>query len=820
MRASVVSLCAVLALALVAAPALGDIYINSPRGSNNRLDEANRDRDNGDRLFDSQNNNRGGYNVGSVYYYTGSTVTFEWTAQHSCGDKTRQTCELILQYTCDDRLRDGTTTTTIPTNPNDCYGFDCDTDLRFGRHESFLSYQSCKNTMRNRGLFTGSQNLNADTQQYTRQNPGGTRRGYECPEERDHYPYWQPTIWRDIAVLTNNPERCAAYQAESQNVKPKSYCYVPAAMLQAYNDQNKAGWIPISQSPCEALSWFDPAKNATVYGQWRTQSAWGIPAPVCRENQWSRDNHHGNVVGSGGFMASFNWTVPADLVHERCAARLRYNISTNDIVNWNNATIQAGYMGDFAANPLTRRPQANRDPATLPLWESYRLNYTDVAASFTGTLDATALKASREYVMKNNPRVDFFGSLLPPVAKAALKTQLAINTAQYGRTFQDRTHRFAIRTRPASIPSDAVIHNLQVRGKRGNIVQVYPGVEYYFTPNRLNMQQGDYVHIQWTGSNTNPNNNAGQGLEGTDRSNIVVLHSPNYDDKYAATNPPTLGIWGNAYPGRVDGAVPFLGLSLSDQTYLATLQWNRGMENAGLGGAQFGGSMDELNDAGTYFDMGPRQVTQAGVYHYLSTRNNAFSNRSQKGKIVVSSVAARTEAIGVLGGKVLTAGDQGAHIEAGTFTGLQMVTAAATPRESANVQGPSHQASDFMELQFDAEGLAPGAAVTFSLNYDNSPLHITKLKRASSLTADDWETASGDFSGGRVEGEATQPGVYAVTSKLNGGAVAGIVIGILVFLAAVTFIVWKVYTRSKAGGGPAVSNSAKAGLPMTDINKV
>ena len=30
------------------------------------------------RLFDSQNNNRGGYNVGSLYYYAGSTLPIEW----------------------------------------------------------------------------------------------------------------------------------------------------------------------------------------------------------------------------------------------------------------------------------------------------------------------------------------------------------------------------------------------------------------------------------------------------------------------------------------------------------------------------------------------------------------------------------------------------------------------------------------------------------------------------------------------------------------------------------------------------------------------
>ncbi len=222
---------------------------------------------------------------------------------------------------------------------NECYNFDCDTDLRFGRHESIPSYTACKNTMRNKGLFTASQNLEGDAQSqigscstawmlacysatllvchshsllvpvslcsvYTRQNPGGTRRGLECPEERDYFPYWAPTIWRDIAVLTNDPSRCAAYQAESQNVKGKSYCYVPPAMLQSYTDKEKKGWIPITQNACEALPFYDTSINATVFGQWRTKAAWGLPPPICRENQWQRDNHHGNTIG--GFHSNFN----------------------------------------------------------------------------------------------------------------------------------------------------------------------------------------------------------------------------------------------------------------------------------------------------------------------------------------------------------------------------------------------------------------------------------------------------------------------------------------------------------------------------------
>ena len=46
--------------------------------------------------------------------------------------------------------------------------------------------------------------------------------------------------------------------------------------------------------------------------------------------------------------------------------------------------------------------------------------------------------------------------------------------------------------------------------------------------------------------------------------------------------------------------------------------------------------MSELDDAGTYYNHGLRKVTSSGIYNYMCTRNNNFSNRSQKGRLIIT----------------------------------------------------------------------------------------------------------------------------------------------------------------------------------------
>ena len=106
------------------------------------------------------------------------------------------------------------------------------------------------------------------------------------------------------------------------------------------------------------------------------------------------------------------------------------------------------------------------------------------------TLRATG----RRSPVEQNPNVNIGSTTNKPL-------RLAINTAQFGRTFQDRSHVMELRPR-SSLPQqaqDCRLYNLNVRGKRGNIVRVYPSVEYDFIPNRLNIESGDCIHVQWTG---------------------------------------------------------------------------------------------------------------------------------------------------------------------------------------------------------------------------------------------------------------------------------------------------------------------------------
>merc|ERR1719217_2031892 len=109
----------ILALSALLNLAAGDLYLHNPRGNNNRNSEKNENRNNANRIFDSQNNGKGGYpragdpTVGGkadpISYIGGTKMDVTWTNQHACNSETTH-CTVIIQYQCDDMmpgLRDG-----------------------------------------------------------------------------------------------------------------------------------------------------------------------------------------------------------------------------------------------------------------------------------------------------------------------------------------------------------------------------------------------------------------------------------------------------------------------------------------------------------------------------------------------------------------------------------------------------------------------------------------------------------------------------------------------------------------------------------------
>ncbi|XP_071960552.1 protein DD3-3-like [Antedon mediterranea] len=763
---------AVMMLIAVFNKANADMYLQNPRGSNNRLDEAKRERNNGNRLFDSQNNNRGGYNVGSLYYYSGSNLQIEWTNQHSCGDQNNH-CEIILQYMCGDWIRDGTTTSTIPDNPANCNNYDCNRDTRFGMQENYDYYIDCKLRQRNEGLFTADQNLKGDTARFTRQNPQGTRRGYECPEERDYYPYWHPDPWKDIAVLTNDPSRCEYYQSESFNVKSRYACVVPKAFIRAnLNTRNNDAAIPTNQVDCENIVYPEDDPDGER-GVWKRFPAHGIAAPICRENHWSRDNHLGN--GINGQTNTFNWTVP-EIQHERCAMRIRYNISTGEYEGWNDTDARYNAAG-------------NNQASQLNIGERFGLNEQQAD--------------DRGYVFENNPEVEIFNDA---GGNTDFQLRLAINTAQYGRTFQDRSHTFAIRQPPEDLEG-VEIHNVNVRGKRGNIVQVYPATEYDFTPNNLQVEPGAYVHFQWTGSNTNPTNNDGQGLQGTDRSNVVPLTEQVYPEGSDLYYQPysKFGHFGNNIPMHLDNA-SFLGFSRTDLENLAV-----------LGNRQFRGEMSELDDAGTYFDLGPRKVTSTGHYQYMCTRNNNFSNRSQKGRIISRDEAIIYKSIGTTGGSVATT-HSSIRFDAGDLNQLYDIRLEEWTPEvgekivqsyGREVNVGKHYESNFINLGPVGNLTKNGRTFSMQINLNDDSYDVLSVYYSD----DDfrtWNEVDAELQNDKVTFEAQKGGVYIVRGNPNIGLIVGCVIAALVFVLLIVGSVMYFRKNPDKWAGIRASCSASA----------
>lgn len=299
------------------------------------------------------------------------------------------------------------------------------------------------------------------------------------------------------------------------------------------------------------------------------------------------DNHLGNVMPAGEDDPQevqqpesnhYWWTlpkVPDGSDEALCVLRIRYNISTNDypaMAGMTEAELEAGsmfYDSRFNCPSVEEAGRSNTDSDP---------DVPQAAGTTQEPNSCTFAEGVNERQLYNRPYVKTFGEGEAPLS-------VAINTDQAGRTFevraqpppsqrgqlapcdccavvsltmgyvcpcapspspssQDRSYVFRLVKRPEDVPASERIWNLNTRGRRGNIVQSYPSVEYDFTPNELEVKRGDRLHIQWTGSdfNANRNPNNAEGWSYSDRFNMVQVDSRDH-------NIPLLGkhatMWGS-----------------------------------------------------------------------------------------------------------------------------------------------------------------------------------------------------------------------------------------------------------------------------------
>jgi hypothetical protein len=326
-------------------------------------------------------------------------------------------------------------------------------------------------------------------------------------------------------------------------------------------------------------------------GYWNVSQPNGDKAPECLQAPWTRDNHLGN--SNTGYTPNYIWTLP-NIQRNSCVLRLRYNMSSSEIPH--------GASRKNNASPYIKQDQI-------------------LTKTQTGYMH---------------------------------DLQFAMNQNQYGRTFQDRSYVFSIKPAPSTIESTATIWNLNVRGKRGNIVQTYPATEYDFVPQVLVVNGDDYIHFQWIGSDYNPDRQPNNGEGGpvdpndnttyrSDRSNLIQmgLSSSNIPRKLSDV---TMFVFEN---GTQDTDFintlaflkqPCLYADPSDYNgrclnYTELLIKNNQNTNSAKLDNQ---NCMKLGCSKTpYFDGGLMKMRVTGRFAYMGTRNNNLSNRSQKGIIIV-----------------------------------------------------------------------------------------------------------------------------------------------------------------------------------------
>ena len=441
--------------------------------------------------------------------------------------------------------------------------------------------------------------LHESWEYYDRCNPTfGTRYGMECLSERQQWPDNDISPWVDVVYFSDEPENSCSEEIEALN----------------------------SRQFFECIEYYDANKNFRKHKSLYTSEL------ECIDNggDWLGFYKVGDVrddiesstecLQLNGGLKEYVWGRPIswkDLAEDKLSDETCIALPAKTECHATPNT-RHNYLGNVDGEQSTPRFQW-----TLPHHEEQKRCVFRIRYVVTSEDDEITPVDSRVYPFSNDA--------------------LSLAPARQRVVFEDRSHIFKLLQRPEEISDQLNIHNLVVRGKRGNIVQTYPAVEYDFVPNRLTIPEGDAIHVQWTGSNTHDNNSpggdgqtgdAGEGRGGTDRHNFIQLLD-RVANLVAPDHNHTLfenadWVWSSHEKGYPENKAFNLALSMATSGYYQC-ETDEECEEA------YDNSLnDQLNNAPASYH-GNVFIPSTGEYHYKCMRNDNFSNRSQKGMITVLS---------------------------------------------------------------------------------------------------------------------------------------------------------------------------------------
>lgn len=700
---------ATLALALLDGRATADIFLHNPRGSNNRGCETTPTVVNSNRLFNAQNNAAGGYacprawpfacwakdydlndqasrnacneqngsglndtlpeavadddgvlaasgtRTPRLYFHANSTLELLMTTSNGCGGGVD--CDVVIQYACEDTLSDdcgspGTGQVCGPrdgapiTNSNRDFGTTAYTPVdaillgpqnvgRNYRDQSSVASipASTDHNAQSDPRFGRHETLAQFTRCMHRERNRGLFTADRVPSGSSAL-FTRQNFNGDQYGLECNEERdYFPYWADAPwrdvaviTSRPSVRCPEVAAASQNVADK----WDCVCPT-CTALGQVSPSSSlacASAGGVWTKFPARGDPPPECVAAPVLPENTAAQLT--------YRWSIPATARGNTCMIRVRYNVTTKD-----------GFSGVLSGLPVDQFADFALNGASSPLKDrqwSERGSYVSFADLPSG-----------------------------------VQLGLATNTAQMGRVFQDRSWSFSIVAPPSngSCAGKRVL-NLNTIGKRGNVVQVYPSLTYGYYPPALRVDRAtDCVHVQWTGSDYNPAQNANNAVGGppdprnlndgrADRFNLVQVACQGCNYPMSTLNESSFSVfvadagtirrfafldqpWRD--PTLCWNASVLIALSAdarnapSDPKYLST----SGINSYGMAQSDSQNYLDDADDrmryfrncaklsgaATPYFDAGLLVPGQVGTHYVTDTRNSVMGNRRVIGTVVV-----------------------------------------------------------------------------------------------------------------------------------------------------------------------------------------